>query len=53
MAALGEAIRAASHGKNVMIIQFLKEKESEDTDFFRRLEPAIKRFRFERSEKCY
>ncbi len=53
MAALGKAMLAASHGKSVMIIQFLKEKESENTEFFRRLEPEIKLFRFERSEKCY
>lgn len=53
MAALGKAMLAASHGKSVMIIQFLKEKESENMEFFRRLEPEIKFFRFERSEKCY
>ena len=51
MAALGKAVLAASHGKSVMIIQFLKENE--DVEIFRRLEPEIKRFRFERSEKSY
>ena len=53
MAALGKAMLAASHGKRVMIIQFLKEKEIENMEYFRRLEPEIKLFRFERSEKCY
>ena len=53
MAALGKAMLAASHGKSVMIIQFLKEKEIENMEYFRRLEPEIKLFRFERSEKCY
>lgn len=53
MAALGKAMLAASHGKSVMIIQFLKEKENENIEYFKRLEPEIKLFRFERSEKCY
>ncbi len=53
MAALGEAVLAASHGKNVMVIQFLKERKTENMEYFLRLEPEIKLFRFERSEKCY
>ena len=53
MAALGKAVLAASCGKSVMIIQFLKERGDENIEFFRRLEPEIKMFRFERSEKCY
>lgn len=51
--ALGYAIRSASQGKNVIIIQFLKEKKEEEISFIRRLEPEIKFFRFEKSEENY
>ena len=48
-AALGRGIRQAGEGKNVVVIQFLKEKQSEGTsEFFRRLEPEVKLFRFEK-----
>ncbi len=47
-AALGQAIHAASLGKNVVIIKFLKGLE--DSEFMKRLEPEIKVFRFEKSE---
>ena len=47
-AALGQAIHAASLGKNVIIIKFLKSQE--DSEFMTRLEPEIKVFRFEKSE---
>lgn len=48
-AALGRGIRQAGAGKNVVVIQFLKEKQSEGTsEFFRRLEPEVKLFRFEK-----
>ncbi|MQN01034.1 MAG: cob(I)yrinic acid a c-diamide adenosyltransferase [Lachnospiraceae bacterium] len=46
-AALGNAIRAASNGKSVYIIQFLKGQLNEE--YFKRLEPEIKAFSFERS----
>ena len=36
-----------------MIIQFLKGKGLEDTEFVRRLEPEIKLFRFEKSDENY
>ena len=42
--AIGQAIRAASEGKSVIIIQFLKEKQRDDIGFIRRLEPEIKGF---------
>lgn len=48
-AALGRAIQAAVAGQNVVIIQFLKGKGLEDSDYLRRLEPEIKLFRFEKS----
>lgn len=51
--ALGQAICAASEGKSVIIIQFLKQKQTEEIDFIRRLEPEIKLFRFEKSEKSF
>ena len=49
-AALGKAVMAAAAGERVVIIQFLKGRGLQDTEFIRRLEPEIKIFRFERSE---
>lgn len=52
-AAFGNAIRAASEGKSVIIIQFLKGKNENVLNFLGRLEPEIKVFRFEKSEKSF
>lgn len=52
-AALGQSIRAAGQGKQVIIVQFLKGKDSEEISFIKRLEPEIKLFRFEKSDRCY
>ncbi|MDO4344204.1 MAG: cob(I)yrinic acid a,c-diamide adenosyltransferase [Eubacteriales bacterium] len=52
-AAIGKGIQAASVGKTVMIIQFLKKRQSDGIGFIQRLEPEIKLFRFERSENSY
>ena len=53
-AALGNAIHAASEGKNIVIVQFLKGKRSEEEEnFLKRLEPEIKIFRFEKTEESY
>lgn len=52
-AALGRAIEAAVNGKQVVIIQFLKGRGLEESDFLRRLEPEIKLFRFEKSEVSF
>lgn len=49
-AALGKAVMAAEAGERVVIIQFLKGRGLQDTEFIRRLEPEIKIFRFEKSE---
>lgn len=49
-AAIGRAVQTAVAGKSVVIIQFLKGKGLEDSDFLRRMEPEIKLFRFEKSE---
>ncbi|MCD7825389.1 MAG: cob(I)yrinic acid a,c-diamide adenosyltransferase [Clostridiaceae bacterium] len=52
-AAVGQCIRAASLGQSVIIIQFLKGKDSEEFNFLDRLEPDIKLFRFEKEMACY
>lgn len=52
-AALGRAMQAAVQGKNVVIIQFLKGKGLESSDFLRRMEPEIKLFRFEKSDENF
>ena len=49
-AAVGKAVMAAAAGERVVIIQFLKGRGLQDTEFIRRLEPEIKIFRFEKSE---
>ncbi len=48
-AAIGRAVQAAVDGKRVVIIQFLKGKGLEGFGF-RRMEPEIKLFRFEKSD---
>lgn len=52
-AALGKAVMTAAAGGNVVIIQFLKGKGLQDSDFIRRLEPEIKIFRFEKSDENF
>lgn len=52
-AALGQAIREASAGKSVIIIQFLKGRQPEQISFIQRLEPEIKLFRFQRREAAF
>lgn len=52
-AALGYAIHQASAGGSVVIIQFLKQKDDAEITFIRRLEPEIRVFRFQKSEKYY
>ncbi len=52
-AALGRAIRAASEGKTVFIIQFLKGKTDDEMEYLKRLEPEIKFFRFEKSAEYF
>ena len=50
-AALGNAIRFASQGKKCIIIEFLKSETN--TEYFEKLEPEIKLFRFERSKEGF
>lgn len=52
-AALGEALMRASRGEHVVIIQFLKGKGVEDSEYLSRLEPEIKIFHFEKSDNSY
>lgn len=52
-AAYGTALRAANEGKTVYIIQFMKDREIIENNIFKRLEPEIKFFRFEKNEKNY
>jgi len=52
-AAVGQCIRAASQGKSVIMIQFLKGKDIDDFSFLLKLEPSIKLFCFEKAHECY
>ena len=52
-AALGIAMKRASEGDSIVIIQFLKGKGITDSPFTKRLEPEIKLFRFEKSDIDY
>lgn len=52
-AALGQAIKEASKGKSVFIVQFLKGRQPEELSFIKRLEPEIKLFRFQRREAAF
>ena len=52
-AALGYAIHEASKGESVIVIQFLKRKDEDEISFLGRLEPEIRLFRFQKSEKFY
>ncbi|MBQ3545741.1 MAG: cob(I)yrinic acid a,c-diamide adenosyltransferase [Lachnospiraceae bacterium] len=49
-AAIGKGILSAIDGKDVILVQFMKEKNENETKFFQRLEPEIKLFRFEKND---
>lgn len=51
--AIGHCIKAAGQAKQVIIVQFLKGKSTEEIDFIRRLEPEVQLFRFEKYDKEY
>lgn len=53
LAAWGEALQAASEGKEAVVIQFLKSRGMQDCDFLKHLEPDIKFFRFEKSQRDF
>lgn len=52
-AAIGKGLLSAISGKQVIVVQFMKEKNKNETKFFQRLEPEIKLFRFEKKETCF
>lgn len=52
-AAVGQCIREASMGHQVIIIQFLKGKGPDEYNFLVKLEPDIKLFRFEKETVSY
>lgn len=52
-ASLGRALVCASEGKEVFVVQFLKGKLNGRLEFFERLEPELKVFRFEKAEGYY
>ncbi len=52
-AALGQCMKEAGSGAQVIVIQFLKGKDSEEYKFMERLEPEIKLFRFEKEPESY
>lgn len=51
--AIGQCVQAAGQAKQVIIVQFLKGKETEELGFFKRLEPEVQLFRFEKYDKQY
>ncbi len=52
-AAIGRAVQAAVEGRQVVIIQFMKGRGLQDSEFLRRMEPEIKLFRFEKSDENF
>jgi cob(I)alamin adenosyltransferase len=52
-AAMGRALQAASEGRQVFVIHYLKGRMEEEYQFMKRLEPEIKVFRFEKTDSCY
>ena len=52
-AAMGRALQAASEGKSVLIIHYLRGRMEDEAQFMKKLEPEIKVFRFEKSDVCY
>lgn len=52
-AAFGTAVLEASRKKTVVIISFLREKSEESEELYKRLEPELKFFRFEKSEESF
>ncbi|MCR5715609.1 MAG: cob(I)yrinic acid a,c-diamide adenosyltransferase [Lachnospiraceae bacterium] len=52
-AGLGCAVQKAAKGEHVVIIQFLKGKGVCETEFIKNLEPEIRIFRFEKSDRDF
>lgn len=52
-AAVGQALREASEGQHITIIQFLKGKVADEFQVLTRLEPDVQIFRFDKAESSY
>lgn len=52
-AAIGQCIKEASMGHQVIVIQFLKGKDLDEFSFLVKMEPEIKLFRFEKEPDCF
>ncbi|MDK2807968.1 MAG: cob(I)alamin adenosyltransferase [Clostridiales bacterium] len=52
-AAIGQCIKEASMGHQVIVIQFLKGKDIDELNFLSKMEPQIKLFRFEKENECF
>ena len=52
-AAIGQGLKAASAGEQVVIIQFLKGKPCGEFEILKKLEPQVKLFCFEKSQECF
>ena len=52
-AAIGQCMKEAGKGAQVIVIQFLKGKDIEEYKILNRLEPEIKLFRFEKEQGYY
>ena len=48
-AAFGTAVREMAKGKTVTMISFMRKKSEESEELFKRFEPNLKFFRFEKS----
>lgn len=51
--AVGAAVRAASAGKEVIFVQFLKGSDTENYGALTQIDPQIKLLSFEKTGKCY
>ena len=51
--AMGQCVKAAGQEKQIIMVQFLKGKETEELSFFKRLETEVQFFRFEKNERSY
>lgn len=49
-AAIGKGVLGACTGMSVIVVQFMKNKDEREQEFFSRIEPEIKLFRFEKKE---
>ncbi len=52
-AAIGYGIQVAGKGGRVIMIEFLKNRDEDEQEFVKRLEPEIRFFRFQKSDQFY